>query len=137
KAIQMAGDDIPETLITGVREEEARRRDLVAELEALKAGKVLPFDERKLHQQMREQVADVRRLLEGNISQTRQILRKLLVATLVSASFEDGEHRGYRFTGQGSYEPILPVATLGVTPAGHDSFTSWPTLPFETLALAP
>src|SRR5262249_53783942 len=78
------------------------------------------------------QVTDIRRLLEPNIPQTRQILRKLLVGTLVCTAFEDGERRGYGFTGQGSYDPILPVPTLGVTPEGYDSITSWATLPFES-----
>ena len=71
---------------------------------------------------------------------TRQILRKLIVGRLTCEAFDTDGQRGYRFTGQGTYEHLLPgklVPTMVVTPAGFDSITSWATLPFEALALAP
>ena len=54
-----------------------------------------------------------------------QVLRKLLVGRLTCEAFEKDGQRGYRFTGQGTYEHLLPgklVPTWVVTPAGFDTF---------------
>jgi site-specific DNA recombinase len=117
-AIEKLGADAPEEFVAGVRTHTARRRELLSELELLAPGKVVAWDERKVRRQLEEQVADVRRLLEGNVAQTRQILRKLLVGRLECTPFEHGDTRGYRFTGDGSYEALLP--TLVVAPTGFE-----------------
>ena len=117
-AIEKLGADAPEEFIAGVRTHTARRRELLAELELLTAGKVVAWDERKVRRQLEAHVADVKGLLEGNVAQTRQLLRKLLVGRLVCAPFEHGDTRGYRFTGDGSYEALLP--TLVVAPTGFE-----------------
>ncbi len=80
---------------------------------------MVPWDERKVRRQLQEHVADVRRLLEGNAAQTRQILRKLLVGRLECTPFEHGATRGYRFTGDGSYEALLPTLVVAPTRDAH------------------
>jgi hypothetical protein len=104
--------------------EEQRKRALRTELESL--ASLTPAatpDAGQLRGQLARQAADVRALLGKNIPQTRQILRKLLVGRLTCEPFEEGERRGYRFTGQGSYAPILAgeaLPTVVVTPAGFE-----------------
>ena len=47
--------------------------------------------------------------------------RKLIVGRLSCEAFEKDGKRGYRFAGQGSWEPLLPgklLPTVVVTPAG-------------------
>lgn len=51
--------------------------------------------------------------------------------------FDDGERRGYRITGEGSYAGILPASIAPqyvVTPGGYSS--PW-AFHFETMAIAP
>jgi hypothetical protein len=47
------------------------------------------------------------------------------VSRLTCEAFDNDGQRGYRFTGQGTYEHLLPgklVPTMVVTPAGFDTF---------------
>ena len=84
---------------------------------------IASLDERRLRQELRERVADVRTLLADGTPQARRVLRKLLVGRLEVEAFDDGERRGYRFTGQGSDAAVLPVSlstTNVVTPAGFE-----------------
>ena len=66
--------------------------------------------------ELRARVADIRRLLAEGTPQARRVLEV--------EAFDDGERRGYRFTGQGTYAAILPVSLTTpnmVTPAGGDA----------------
>jgi hypothetical protein len=56
---------------------------------------------------MRIRVKDVKNLIARNIQQARQMLRKLLVDRLEMTAFDENGQRGYRFTEQGSYGPLL------------------------------
>ena len=49
-----------------------------------------------------------------------EAVRKLVVGRLTCTAFDDGERRGYRFTGQGTYAALLPggITPMVVTPAG-------------------
>jgi hypothetical protein len=79
-------------------------------------------DDRRLRDELRAHLGDLRALLRSDVARTRQILRKLLVGRLACAAFDQGGRRGYRFTGQGSYAELLPgkLSTLVVTPAGFE-----------------
>jgi hypothetical protein len=121
----LTGIDAVDELRARLEIEKWRKAALAAELEALTGRRrdAALLDERRLRQELRERVADVRCLLAQGTPQARQILRKLLVGRLDVAAFDDGHRRGYRFTGQGSYAPILPVSlstTNVVTPAGFE-----------------
>ena len=79
------------------------------------------LDGKRLERELGERLADVKGLLGRHVPQTRQILRKLIVGRLTCEAFGNDGQRGYRFTGQGSYESLLPgklVPPLVVTPAG-------------------
>jgi hypothetical protein len=80
-------------------------------------------DQRALVKDLRARVGDLEGLLGRQVTQTRQILRKLLVGRLVCQPFDDGRRRGYRFTGTVSYERMLPAEAIPryvVTPAGFE-----------------
>src|SRR5262245_65052587 len=69
----------------------------------------------------------MRGLLGQDIQRSRQILRKLLVGRLECRAFDEGEGEtrrvGYRFTGRGTYAPLLPAGLSTpevVTPAGFE-----------------
>src|SRR5439155_5812384 len=104
---------------------EQRKHALVAELEALTGRRqaAASLDVERLRRELRRHVAEIRGLLGKDIPRTRQILRRLLVGRLTCEAFDEGERRGYRFTGRGSYAPLLPAALSTpemVTPAGFE-----------------
>jgi hypothetical protein len=61
-----------------------------------------------IKRELRKRVADVRALLGRRTPQARQILRKLVVGRVMCEPFEDGDRRGYRVSGQGTYARLLP-----------------------------
>ena len=80
-------------------------------------------DQHALVTTLRARVGDLGGLLGRHVTQTRQILRKLLVGRLVCQPFDDGQRRGYRFTGTVTYERLLPAELsrpYAVTPAGFE-----------------
>ena len=83
------------------------------------------LDGKRLERELGERLADVKGLLGRHVPQTRQILRKLIVGRLTCEAFGNDGQRGYRFTGQGSYESLLPgklVPPLVVTPESREPF---------------
>src|SRR5262249_23640395 len=52
--------------------------------------------------------ADVRDLLGRRGPQARQLLRKLVVDRLDCQPYEEGDRRGYRVSGKGTYARLLP-----------------------------
>jgi hypothetical protein len=120
----LTGIDAADELRARLKVEKQRKAALAADLKALMSGRdVASLDERRLRQELRERVADVRGLLAQGTPQARRVLRKLLVGRLDVEAFDDGKRRGYRFTGQGTYAAVLPVSlstTNVVTPAGFE-----------------
>lgn len=87
---------------------------MLAELEAL-TGRREPtasLNVERLRRELRRHVAEIRDLLGRDIPRTRQILRRLLMGRIECEAFVEGGRVGYRFTGTGSYGPLLP-AELG------------------------
>jgi site-specific DNA recombinase len=120
----VARGEANDALFARLRSEEARKKTLVAELAALQQSTaVASLDGKRLERELTARGADVKGLLGRHVPQTRQILRKLIVGRLTCEAFEEGGQRGYRFTGQGTYEHLLPgklVPTMVVTPAGFE-----------------
>lgn len=118
----LSGTEAADELRARLKVEKDRKAALAAELEALRGGRadVAHLDEKRLLEELRARVRDVRGLLGQDIPRTRQILRKLLVGRLECRAFAEGERVGYRFTGHGSYAELLPqsLSTLVVTPGG-------------------
>jgi site-specific DNA recombinase len=121
----LAAPEVADELRARLRVEKDRKAALVAELEALKGrrGDVAQLDDRRLLEELRARVHDVRGLLGQDTARARQILRKLLVGRLECRAFDEGDRIGYRFTARGSYAPLLPAALSTpevVTPAGFE-----------------
>ena len=124
-----------DSLLARLKTEDARKKTLLAHLEALhQSVTVASLDGKRLEQELAARAADVKSLLGRHVPQTRQILRKLIVGRLTCEAFEKDGLRGYRFTGQGTYEHLLPgkrVPTYVVTPAGSARFRL--TVPLRTV----
>jgi hypothetical protein len=76
-----------------------------------------------LQRELVDRVSDLRGLLGRHVGETRQILRRPLVGRLECEPFDDGERRGYRILGEGSYAGIPPTSLAPlkvVTPAGFE-----------------
>lgn len=111
-----------DALLARLRAEDARKSALVTELEALhRSASVASLDWKRLERELTARAADIKGLLGRHVPQTRQILRRLIVGRLTCEAFAKDGQRGYRFTGQGTYESLLPgklVPTYVVTPGG-------------------
>ena len=120
----VARGEANETLFARLRAENTKKQALVAELDVLQRSATVPsFDGKRLEGELAARAADVKGLLGRHVPQTRQILRKLIVGRLTCEAFEKDGKRGYRFTGQGTYEHLVPgkiVPTCVVTPAGFE-----------------
>jgi hypothetical protein len=111
-----------DVLLESLEAEQARKQVLQLQLAGLTV-KPVAADTGRIMQDLRKRLVDVRGLLGRHVPQTRQILRKLIVGRLTCEAFDDGERRGYRFTGQASYAALLPgklATTNVVTPAGFE-----------------
>ena len=130
-------------LVAALKNEEGRKKTLVAELESL-AGveRVASLDTDAIKRDVQNRVADVRDLLFHHKPQARQMLRKLLNGKLELSPVEILGRRGYRFTGSGTYERLFSgealeaLAPTVVAPTGFDSQTSLSHMAFEGLARA-
>ena len=92
-------------------EAESRRRDAIrAEFAALdRQANVASLDgAEKLRARLRASVENLEGFLGKHVPQTRQVLKKLLRDRLHCEAFDDGERRGYRFSGEGSYDRLVP-----------------------------
>ena len=113
-AAAIASGDAPDTLLAGIREREARRRHLVAELHAMEAGPAALSMADAVRTEAQRLLGDWRGLLEKHVGVSRQGLRKLL----------DRERFVFYVEGTGDaryYE-------LGVTPTLDKFFAAVPSL---------
>ncbi len=106
-------------LLAKLKAEEARKKDLIAELDQLaKPADVITLDEARLKRELRTRIADAKGLLGRQRAEARQILRKLLDQPLQFEAFEEeGGKKGYTVTGRGSYLQLLPGMFAGVSPS--------------------
>jgi site-specific DNA recombinase len=115
----LATDD----LLRELEVESQRERKFTRELETLDRGRKTPEDPKALERDLVARMSDLRGLLGRHVGQTRQILRRLLVGKLECEPFDDGERRGYRITGEGSYAELMPPAIRSecvVAPTGFE-----------------
>jgi site-specific DNA recombinase len=114
------GGDL-KVLLEGIRAREQRRRALQEELVGLQSLRpVTAGDLQQLQRDVEARLSDWRGLLSRQITQSRQILKKLLVGRIVFRQREDGV---YEFSGQASLGRVLAgiVCTkAGVAPTGFE-----------------
>jgi hypothetical protein len=110
-----------ESLVAALKAEEDRKKLLAAELNALgNLEKVISLDAHRIKKDVTARAADVRGLLGRRGPQARQLLRKLVVDRLACEPFEDGNRRGYRVSGKGTYARLLPGGECATSIGGSN-----------------
>jgi hypothetical protein len=96
-------------LLAKLSAEEARKKDLLRELEQLTiAQQTASLDEARLKRELKARFAELNGLLDRHISSARLLLRTLMDHPLRCEAVRAGNRKEYRVTGSGSYLPILP-----------------------------
>jgi hypothetical protein len=104
----IARGEAPDPLLARLRAEEVRKKVLIQQLNDLTRGaSVVELDAARMKRELRRNVMDAVGLLQQNVAQARQILRKLLEKPLLCEAIKEGKRCGYRITGQGNYVPLL------------------------------
>lgn len=104
-------------LLKKLEVEEARRAELTKELEQLTVMETVgSLDEARMKRELKARLGDLRGLLRRHISGARQLLKILLDHPLRFETVQDGEQRGYRILGTGSYLPLLENAGESLIP---------------------
>jgi hypothetical protein len=108
-------------LLTRLKTEECRKKELIAELDSGPAH-VVELDKVRLKRELRTRIADVKSLLRRQTTPARQILRKLLVKPLQYELIEENGKQGFRITGEGSYLQLLSgvASPYVVSPTGFE-----------------
>ncbi len=95
-------------LLAMLEAEGARKKAVAHDLAALADGaRLASLDAARLAKLVRAGAADVKALLGQSVPQSRQMLRKVLVGRLPCEGFVEADHRGYRFTGNGTFGKLL------------------------------
>ncbi len=112
----IARGDVPDSLLTKLRAEEAHKRHIEAELAQLaNLNMVGSLEAAQVVESLKTRLSDLQALLTRQVPQARQALRKVLVNRLEVTPIEGPEARGVRFSGSGHYGRLL-AGTSG--PAG-------------------
>jgi hypothetical protein len=110
-----------ESLVVALKAEEDRKKVLAAELNALgDLAKVISLDAHRIKKDVTARAADVRGLLGRRGPQARQLLRKLVVDRLDCQPYEEGDRRGYRVSGRGTYARLLPGGVCATSIGGSN-----------------
>jgi hypothetical protein len=100
-----------ESLLTQLKAEEQQARLLEERIRALSnCEQVTSLNRKQLSEELKRRVADIRGLLSRHVSQARQMILKL-VPQLDCTPFREGDEKGYRFSGDGSYGQLLSGET--------------------------
>ncbi len=111
-----AGDKDPK-IFERLKAEERQRKALVVELEQLAtADQATSLDEARLKREVKARLADTMPLLGRHVAGSRQLLRTLLEHPLRCEAVKEGNQKGYRITGTGSYLPLLPEQLSSLNP---------------------
>ena len=99
---------------TGLRQEEARKKILVAELAQLDAlTETISLDEKRIVQILRTRLGDLPALFCRHVPLARQMLRKLLDGHIMCEPIVEGGKPGYRFTATGTFDRLLTGLKVG------------------------
>jgi DNA invertase Pin-like site-specific DNA recombinase len=101
------GGELP-ALVRLMRDLERQRTGLHERLAALEGlQQVAALDPKRIEADLYERLADWRGVLRRHVSETRQILRKVIVGRLVFTPREKTGARWYEFTGQGTLGNVV------------------------------
>jgi site-specific DNA recombinase len=111
EAIATAGQ--LDAILAAVKEREARRTHLKAELAKLGSrADIASLNAARVSSNLRERLTDWQGLLQRQTVEARAILRRLLVGRLLFTPKEDEKGRYYEFAGQGSISELLSGVVL-------------------------
>jgi hypothetical protein len=100
-----------ESLLTQLKTEEQQATLLTDRLSTLSNyEQATSLDRKQLKEELKRRVADIRGLLARHVSHARQMIRTL-VPQLACTPFREGDEKGYRFSGDGSYGQLLTGET--------------------------
>ncbi|MGH7232904.1 MAG: hypothetical protein ACREJU_16330, partial [Nitrospiraceae bacterium] len=102
-----------DSVIASLHQEEARKKDLLQELERLdNLAKVVSLDAKRLAKDLRSRLEDIPALFARHVPQARQMLRKLLDGHIMCEPIVEGGKPGYRFTATGTFDRLLTGVKL-------------------------
>ena len=91
-------------LLAKLKTEEARKRELVRELEQLTIGdQTVSLDEARLKREIKARSADTKALMGRHVLSARRLLRVLMKHPLRCEAVREGNRKEYRVTETGSY----------------------------------
>ena len=95
-------------LLAKLKAEEARKKELVRELERNEAvDQVTSLDHARIKRELNARLADTKALLGRHIAGSRRLLRALLEHPLRCEAVKNSDQKEYRITGTGSYLPLF------------------------------
>jgi hypothetical protein len=98
----------------GLRQEEARKKILVAELAQLDAlTETISLDEKRIVQTLRTRLGDLPALFGRHVPLARQMLRNLLDGHIMCEPIVEGGKPGYRFAATGTFDRLLTGMRVG------------------------
>ncbi len=113
------GDAAPEALLTALRAEEIRRKDLEQQLATLpQPTAVMSVDRDRVARELRTRADDMRGVLHRQGAQAREMLQTLLVDRVDCTPVLVAGTRGYAFTGDGTFGGLLAATTWPTTYGG-------------------
>ncbi len=104
----MKQGEAPQALIAALKDEEARRLSLQAELDRLASlRQSSSLDLKRIEKTIRKRVEDVQGVLGRHIPESRRILKTLLVGRMEFTPIIEADVRGYAFKGRASLGGLL------------------------------
>jgi hypothetical protein len=126
-------------LVAALHKAQERRRTLESQLATLSSTAIDRLqDPGRLRSALIKRAADVRRVLTRREPDVRRVLQAVVTDRLEFAPFNDGEMRGYQFSGTGSYGEELLGDTCPTSNGGPNGIWSTdvlPVVPFEGVAM--
>jgi site-specific DNA recombinase len=113
------GDAAPEALLTALRTEETRRKDLELQLATVpQPTAVVSVDRDRVARELRTRADDMQGVLRRQGAQAREALQTLLVDRVDCTPVLVAGARGYAFTGDGTFGGLLAASTWPTTYGG-------------------
>ena len=101
-----------EPLLALLRNEENRKKALVAELDRLDRVGPTELDTARLKREMKTRLADMQTLLSANVSEGRKLLRLLLEGPIQCKAEGEGKESRYVLSGTGNFMNLLPSSAV-------------------------
>jgi site-specific DNA recombinase len=99
-----------EAVFDELQKQETAKKVLAGQLADVdRLARIVSLDAKRIEQDLRARVADLKGLLGRHVPQTRQMLRKLIDGNILCTPFTDARGKGYEVTATGSYAGLFKV----------------------------